>query len=100
MKRTLFFLLLFSALQSAVRENEIKYVWPLTISNGISSTFQEFRSNHFHAGIDLRTFKTTGFPVRAVTDGVIEKIIVGKYRDRSGGFYPPQRRQAFHLRAP
>ncbi len=62
----------------AAQENTKEYIWPLTIDNGISSTFQEFRSNHFHAGIDLRTFKTTGFPVRAVSDGVIEKIIVSR----------------------
>ena len=59
-----------------VPENEKQYAWPLTIRNGISSTFQEFRSNHFHAGIDLRTFQRTGFPVLAVADGVIEKISV------------------------
>jgi hypothetical protein len=51
-----------------------KYGWPLAIRNGISSTFQEFRSNHFHAGIDLRTFQRTGFPVLAVCDGVIERV--------------------------
>lgn len=55
-------------------ENEKQYVWPLAIDNGISSTFQEFRSNHFHAGIDLRTFQRTGFPVLAVADGVIEQV--------------------------
>ena len=53
-----------------------KYGWPLAIRDGISSTFQEFRSNHFHAGIDLRTYKLTGFPVLAVADGVIEQISV------------------------
>lgn len=60
----------------AAQENDKSYVWPLSIANGISSTFQEFRSNHFHAGIDLRTFQKTGFPVLAVADGTIEKIIV------------------------
>jgi hypothetical protein len=55
-------------------ENEKQYVWPLAIQDGISSTFQEFRANHFHAGIDLRTFQRTGFPVMAVADGVIGRI--------------------------
>jgi len=58
--------------------NEKKYVWPLAIHNGVSSTFQEFRSNHFHAGIDLRTLQRTGFPVLAVADGVIERLNVSK----------------------
>lgn len=70
--------MLFSAWILSAQKNTTEYIWPLTIDNGISSTFQEFRSNHFHAGIDLRTFKTTGFPVRAVTDGMIEKIIVSR----------------------
>ena len=58
------------------QEGEKKYVWPLAIHDGISSTFQEFRSSHFHAGIDLRTFQRTGFPVLAVSDGVIARISV------------------------
>jgi hypothetical protein len=58
------------------RESEKPYGWPLTIQNGISSTFQEFRSNHFHAGIDLRTFQKTGFPVLAIADGRIERLFV------------------------
>ncbi|HSQ34621.1 MAG TPA: M23 family metallopeptidase [Candidatus Binatia bacterium] len=76
MKLRLVCLLIFSALLPAAQEKAKKYVWPLFIANGISSTFQEFRSNHFHAGIDLRTFQTTGFPVRAVADGTVEKITV------------------------
>lgn len=53
---------------------EKKYRWPLDINNGYSSSFQEFRSNHFHAGIDLRTFQTTGYPVYAIADGCIVRI--------------------------
>jgi len=71
----LFFLIATSTLcLQPAPDNEKPYVWPLTINNGISSTFQEFRSNHFHAGIDLRTFRQTGFPVLAVAAGVIERI--------------------------
>lgn len=76
MKQAFALLVIFSTLPLAAQEKEKKYLWPLFINNGISSAFQEFRSNHFHAGIDLRTFKTNGFPVRAVADGVVEKIIV------------------------
>ena len=57
-------------------ENEKPYAWPLTFHDGVSSTFQEFRSSHFHAGIDVRTFQRTGFPVLAVADGVIERISI------------------------
>ena len=62
----------------AAQENEKKYIWPLNIDNGISSSFQEFRSNHFHSGIDLRTFQKTGYPVLAIADGAIAKIIMSR----------------------
>ncbi len=50
------------------------YKWPLSKSNGYSSSFQEFRGNHFHAGIDIRTFRKTGLPVYAIENGVIIRI--------------------------
>jgi hypothetical protein len=78
MKNKVVGLLLLSAVLLPARETKTKYGWPLTIDNGISSSFQEFRSNHFHAGIDLRTFKETGYPVRAITDGTVEKLIVSR----------------------
>ena len=58
------------------QEAEKKFGWPLAIHDGVSSSFQEFRSNHFHAGIDMRTMQRTGFPVLAVADGVIERLTV------------------------
>jgi hypothetical protein len=58
------------------QEPEKKFDWPLAIHDGVSSSFQEFRSSHFHAGIDLRTMQRTGFPVLAVADGVIERLTV------------------------
>lgn len=63
-----------------------KYRWPLNINNGYSSAFQEFRSNHFHAGIDLRTYQKTGYPVYAIADGVIYKIRMVK-RGSGRGLY-------------
>ncbi len=53
-----------------------KYGWPLAIRDGVSSVFQEFRANHFHAGVDMRTFQLTGFPVLAVADGWIERVSI------------------------
>jgi len=78
MKKSLFFYIFFLFVLLTAQENEKKYVWPLTIYNGLSSSFQEFRGNHFHAGIDLRTFQKTGYPVLAIADGVIEKVIMAK----------------------
>ena len=78
MKKSVLFYIIISSFLLAAQENEKKYIWPLAIYNGISSTFQEFRSNHFHAGIDLRTFQTTGYQVLAIADGMIDKIVMAK----------------------
>ncbi|MCK4942116.1 MAG: M23 family metallopeptidase, partial [Candidatus Aminicenantes bacterium] len=63
-----------------------KYRWPLNINNGCSSSFQEFRNNHFHAGIDLRTYQKTGYPVYALADSKVVKIRVVK-RGSGRGLY-------------
>ena len=67
-------------------KNPPEYQWPLTIDYGYSSSFQEFRSNHFHAGMDLRTNQKTGYPVHAIADGRIIKIRMVK-RGSGRGLY-------------
>lgn len=67
-------------------KNFVKYRNPLDIKNGYSSSFQEFRSNHFHSGMDLRTFQKTGYPVYAISDGYIYKIRMVK-RGSGRGLY-------------
>ena len=62
------------------------YKWPLKIFNGLSGTFQEYRTGHFHAGFDLKTFQKTGYPVLAVSDGYINKIRMVK-RGSGRGLY-------------
>lgn len=62
------------------------YRWPLKFHNGVSSSFQEFRSSHFHGGIDLRTKQSTGHPVVAISDGYIFRIRVVK-RGSGRGLY-------------
>lgn len=63
-----------------------RFRWPLNINNGYSSSFQEFRDNHFHAGMDLRTFRKTGYPVFALADGEIVKMRMVK-RGSGRGLY-------------
>jgi murein DD-endopeptidase MepM/ murein hydrolase activator NlpD len=72
--------------EKPLKEEITKYRWPLNINNGFSSSFQEFRSNHFHVGCDLRTFQKTGYPVYAIADGVIYKIRMVK-RGSGRGLY-------------
>ena len=50
------------------------YLPPLASSPGLSSGFGEFRSGHFHAGLDYSTEQVEGKPVRAVADGWVERV--------------------------
>lgn len=67
-------------------EKPEKYRWPLNINNGFSQSFQEFAYNHFHGGIDLRTFQKIGYPVYAIASGEIYKIRMVK-RGSGRGLY-------------
>lgn len=49
--------------------------WPLDRSTRyLTSNFMEYRGGRFHAGIDLKTNSETGYAVRAVEDGYIERV--------------------------
>jgi len=47
---------------------------PLDIPLILSGTFGELRSNHFHAGIDIKTQRRQGLPVYAIADGTVTRI--------------------------
>ena len=50
------------------------YVTPLASTPGLSSGFGEFRTAHFHAGLDYSTDQVEGKEVRAVADGWVERV--------------------------
>jgi hypothetical protein len=50
------------------------YSWPTDASTRITSTFAEYRSTHFHGGIDISTNGTTGHNVFATRDGYVSRI--------------------------
>jgi len=52
---------------------------PLDIPMVLSGTFGEFRSNHFHAGIDIKTQGVEGLEVKASGEGYISRIRVSEY---------------------
>jgi hypothetical protein len=54
-------------------------LWPTDASRAISSSFAEYRSNHFHAGIDIKTWGQTGYRVFAVAPGYIWKVRVSPF---------------------
>ena len=45
----------------------------------VSGTFGELRSNHFHAGLDIRTGGVQGKNIYAVADGYVSRINVSTY---------------------
>jgi len=49
---------------------------PLDIPIVVSGTFGELRSNHFHAGLDIKTQRKNGLNVYAAADGYISRIKV------------------------
>lgn len=52
---------------------------PMELPPLLSGTFGELRSNHFHAGIDIKTGGKEGQPVRAVWSGHVSRIAVSPY---------------------
>jgi murein DD-endopeptidase MepM/ murein hydrolase activator NlpD len=50
------------------------YIWPLERRYALTSTFAEYRSGHFHAGVDISTGGRTGLPVRAVAAGHVWRV--------------------------
>jgi murein DD-endopeptidase MepM/ murein hydrolase activator NlpD len=58
------------------KRGEGYYVHPLEGPLRLSGTFGELRSNHFHAGLDIRTGGVEGKKVMSVADGYISRIKV------------------------
>jgi murein DD-endopeptidase MepM/ murein hydrolase activator NlpD len=55
------------------------YTPPVDFNMLLSGTFGELRSNHFHAGIDIKTEGVEGQKVRAIADGYISRIKVSSW---------------------
>ena len=49
---------------------------PLEIPLVLSGTFGELRTNHFHAGLDIKTQKVEGHKVLSSADGYVSRINV------------------------
>lgn len=52
---------------------------PLDIPLQLAGNFGELRSNHFHAGLDLRTQQREGLNVYAAGDGYVSRIKISAY---------------------
>lgn len=54
---------------------------PVDFKMVLSGTFGELRNNHFHSGIDIKTYGAIGKPLLAVADGYVSRVAVS-----AGGF--------------
>ena len=52
------------------------YDFPLDIPVKLSGSFAELRSNHFHAGIDIKTKGKEGYKIYAIDSGYVSRIQV------------------------
>lgn len=57
------------------------FISPMDTPLYLSAPFGSLRENHFHSGMDIRTYEKTGLPVYAIADGFVSRI---KYS--SGGY--------------
>ncbi len=81
MRRTFFcFLLLMAiALNSQEKYPLDAFRPPLDIPLVLAGTFGELRSNHFHAGIDIKTQQRQGLPIYGIADGSVTRIKVSHW---------------------
>ena len=52
------------------------YINPMKIDQSVSGSFGELRSNHFHSGIDFRTFGKTNIKIYSIEDGYVSRVKV------------------------
>jgi hypothetical protein len=52
---------------------------PMDTTLLLSAPFGQLRDNHFHSGIDIRTFEKEGLPVYAVADGWVSRIKISAF---------------------
>lgn len=55
------------------------FISPLDIPLDVSGAFGELRSNHFHAGLDLKTKGVEGLPVYATAEGYVSRIKISTW---------------------
>ncbi len=73
--RLIFFTLFVLSICSAPLHSQ-GYLWPTDSGNYLSSTFGETRSQHFHAGLDIKTWGREGYRVFASRKGSLHRLLV------------------------
>lgn len=52
------------------------FIAPVDFNMALSGTFGELRGNHFHSGIDIKTWGSNGKPLKAIADGFVSRVAV------------------------
>jgi hypothetical protein len=65
-----------SSLFDTIKTNLNDYSWPTDASRKVTSSFAEYRSAHFHGGIDISTNGHAGYKVLAARDGFVYRISI------------------------
>lgn len=55
------------------------FISPMDTPLYLSAPFGSLRDNHFHSGMDIRTYEKEGLPIYAVADGYVSRIKVSAY---------------------
>lgn len=76
-----FLVLLYKPLFAQIPYSQTDFRAPLDIPLVLAGTFGELRSNHFHAGIDIKTRGKEGFPVLAIDSGYVSRV-----KTQAGGY--------------
>ncbi len=84
MKRTILYLLTTFIATIAVAQYDLPkgyFTFPIKPDqqNFLSGSMGELRSNHFHAGIDIKTFGEQGWPIHASAEGYVSRIKISPY---------------------
>lgn len=79
MKYYIFLFSLISISFTEITAQDFKLGNPLSIEPSLSGNYGELRSNHFHAGIDLKTAGREGLEVMAVDSGFVSRIKISSY---------------------
>lgn len=70
---------LFASAQENYSVNDFRA--PVDFKMALSGTFGELRPNHFHSGIDIKTYGAINKPLHAIADGFVSRVAVSP-----GGF--------------
>lgn len=73
------FMLLSNIIWSQEKYPKDVFQSPVDIPIVLAGTFGELRSNHFHAGIDIKTQGRQGLPIYSIADGTVTRIKVSHW---------------------